>query len=227
MNYKGYLKSSKSAIDLQQAIEGLKAKGVPEENIFISDVPYGIIDNLIQGDVLIIHSFVECGCRSIQEVYKLLQSVAEHQATLQTLCEPIIDTATHVSSWLTAFETITQIEWLCRSERSRKSLASIKRQGKKLGRHITEKTKQQLKTILRNYYLTEKGVKEICQEVGCDSSILYRYINLNNLPRRQQIIEEPELNPFFGGKNFFKIRIDNDFLFIYNDLHLKSPKSSI
>lgn len=211
---KGYLKANITAERLQQQIADLEAAHIAHENILIAQTPAPAVESLAAGDVLVVRSLEDCGCGSIHALTALLGDVARRGAYLRSLCDPVLDTREPAPDWSCAAATLSRLESLFRSQRSREGLDTVKKRGLKLGRRTLEKSRSQLGQLLRAYYQSDSSVRRICKEASCSENLLYRVLRQNGLPRRMQVEEDPTLNPFSGGRDTLRIRVDNDYMLI-------------
>lgn len=209
MAIKGYLRTGVTAGELRRGIAELESAGVPEDDIVICENPEAVRERLGAGDTLVMCTVYGLG--GLRRMAKLLEEVSCRGLVLRILDEGI-DTSVAAPDWLTVAGTLCRIEQAHRSERSRVAVHISRQPGHKpIGRPMAEKTVRQLRKAIRLYYTTGKSVREICYGEGFDPSILYRWMNRNGLPRREEVAADPSRNPL-KAKNGLKVRFGNKIL---------------
>lgn len=198
MAMKGYLKPAPTAGELTRGIAQLERSGVSTEDIVICESPEALLESLGAGDTLVIGTSGELG--GLRRTAALLRAASLRGVSVRLL-EEGIDTSAPVPDWAAAAELFSRIDRAHRSQKSRAAVFVARQSGHKgIGRSMDERTRRALKSSLRRYYSEDDSVREICTQEGLDASVLYRWIERNGLPRRENIAANPLLNPFRGGR---------------------------
>lgn len=195
---KGFVRTTNRADALQRDIGALTAAGVAVREILIGESVREALESMRPGDILVLCSLGCCG--GLRGAAELLVTAAGRGVTVRAL-EERIDTSVPPADWASAAGLFQRLEWSHRSERVRASLRVTKAEGhRRPGRPKPERLKRGLCEALSAYYATERSVREICGDMDFDPSVLYRCIDQNGLPRRNEIAENPSRHPFSEGK---------------------------
>lgn len=183
MIYKGYLKSKTDAETLLEAIDSMKVAGVAVDNIQIGGTFVDVVEQLTQGEILIVNSLTECDCNSLRELFATIVNVSSRGAYMRSLEETWFDMR-HAPDWnmlATGFETIDK---RLHSIRTNSGLKKATDRGCKLGRPtgtiVIDKVKY------RNCYdvlatNSQMKVKEVCEIYGISTGYFYKYLKKENL----------------------------------------------
>lgn len=209
MTQRGYLKPTPNAGELARAISRLEDAGVAPDNILIGGSVQTVIGTMQAGDILVICSLSCCG--GLRDVVQLLASASRQGVSIRSLDEGV-DTSLPPQDWVSAAEIFLRLEWSHRSERTRAGIGKTKADGyRRAKRPNATQLKKSLSNALVEYYQSHLSVRAICMEQSLGPNVLYRCMDLNGLPRRGDIAENPSLHPFAEGKAL-RIRIRGEWV---------------
>lgn len=184
ITYLGYIRVSKTDMNLDRQLDALMDAGVPERNIYKEKVTgtkrdreelNKMLDSIKPDeDVTIIVADLTRISRSTKDLFEIVETIESKGAGIKSLKEPWLDTTTPQGKLLfTIFAGLSQFERDLLSERTKDGLKAAKARGRLGGRPRVRSDKALTVQALYDNGIT---IAEIVRQTELSRSTVYRII---------------------------------------------------